>query len=183
MPVIVITPPAPLVSLADAKAQVREVENDEDGLIEGYIAAASAWVDGPTGWLDRSFGAQVLEWRSQSFAGCGHLPFGPVSAVVSVKYVDPQGIEQTLSPDQYTVTSDGLYASPGASWPTVRGDIEGVRIRYEAGSNEIPDQVRQAVMLLVGQWYRNRMSVVVGTISSEIPFGVEALLNPLRRFR
>ncbi len=181
MPVLVITPAKALVSLDDAKAHVR-ADDGEDALLQGYIDAACGWIDGPYGWLGRSIGEQTLELRTNVFASCDRLPYGPVKTISSVKYVDAQGVEQTVDPAAYDVTGGGLYLRPGHSWPAHRGDAEGVRIRYEAGEEHVPPQVRQAVLLLVGQWFRSRMSIVVGTISSELPFGVEALLNPLRKF-
>ena len=183
MSVLVITPPEPLVSLDDAKEHLRVTEGDEDALIEGYIAAASAWIDGPSGWLGRSIGLQTLELRTNVFASCDRLPYGPVVAITSVKYVDAQGIEQTMDSAHYEVVDGGLSAGSGFSWPAHRGDAEGVRVRYVTGEPTFPPHVRQAVLLLVGQWFRNRMAVVVGTIVSDIPFGVEALLSPLRRFQ
>lgn len=182
MSVLVITPPEPLVTLAEAKAHLRVTTGDEDVLIEGYIAAACAWIDGPNGWLGRSLADQTLEVWGSGFGACERLPYGPVTNITQVKYVDPTGNELTLAPEAYTLAAGHLTLAHGASWPAVRGDAEGVRVQYVAGTNPIPPQARQAVLLLVGQWFRNRMSVVVGTISSELPFGVEALLSPLRRF-
>lgn len=182
MTVLVITQPQPLVSLDDAKDHLRLTENDEDGLIEGYIAAASAWIDGPAGWLGRSIGLQTLEVRSNVFAGCERLPYGPVISITSVKYIDAQGVEQTVDPAHYEVIADGLSVKSGFAWPSHRGDAEGVRVRYVAGEPIFPPQVRQAVLLLVGQWFRHRMAINVGNVINNLPFGVDALLNPLRRF-
>lgn len=55
-------------------------------------------------------------------------------------------------------------------------DAGGVRLRFKAGHDRIPPPVKQAVLLLVGQWYRNRMAINVGNIVSELPNGVKALL-------
>lgn len=38
--------------------------------------------------------------------------------------------------------------------------------------------MRQAMLLLIGNWYNNRESTNVGNIVSEMPFGVQALLAP-----
>ncbi|GAC1030492.1 hypothetical protein thsps21_13190 [Pseudomonas sp. No.21] len=43
--------------------------------------------------------------------------------------------------------------------------------------------IEQAILLLVGHWYSSREAVVIGTITSSLPFGVEALLWPRRSFR
>lgn len=182
MSVLVVAPPEPLVELEDVKAHLRVTTDDEDSLIESYIAAASAWIDGPAGWLARSIGEQTLEFRCDGFSFCDRLPYGPVIAVTEIQYVDPDGTEIILGGDVYDVAAGGVVLRHGATWPSLRGDAEGVRVLYQAGEAEVPAQVRQAILLLVGQWYRNRMSVVVGTISSALPFGVEALLAPLRRF-
>lgn len=39
----------------------------------------------------------------------------------------------------------------------------------------------QATLMIVAHWYANRESVVVGTISGELPMSVDFLLNPYRR--
>lgn len=181
MSVLVITPPAALVGLEEAKAHLRLTTNGEDDLVTAYIAAACAWVDGPAGWLGRSLGTQTLELRTSAFGCSERLPYGPVQAIDEIKYVDPQGVEQELT-DGFELVADHLVLSHGASWPAVRGDPHGVRIRYVAGEDVPPLTAKQAVLLLIGQWFRNRMAVNVGNIVNEMPFGVEALLAPLRRF-
>ncbi|HCJ6320165.1 TPA: phage gp6-like head-tail connector protein [Citrobacter sedlakii] len=42
------------------------------------------------------------------------------------------------------------------------------------------DDVKAAMLLLIGHWYANREAVNIGNITSEIPFAVEALLQPYR---
>lgn len=42
------------------------------------------------------------------------------------------------------------------------------------------DDVKAAMLLLIGHWYANRESVVVGQTVAEVPFAVEALLQPYR---
>jgi len=177
--VLVITPPDPLISIDEARVHLKDPDPAEDELIETYIAAASAWIDGPAGWLGRSLGQQTLELQTDDFDFCERLPYGPVQSVESVKYIDGAGVEQTVAPSSFRMNGDHLTLAHGGSWPSNR-DSGGVRVRYVTGG-DIPQQARQAVLLLVGQWFRNRMAVVVGTISSELPFGVDALLAPLRR--
>ena len=46
----------------------------------------------------------------------------------------------------------------------------------------LTDDVKQAILLLVGHWYATRESVVVGTITAEVPMGVPALLWTRKRF-
>lgn len=42
------------------------------------------------------------------------------------------------------------------------------------------DDVKAAMLLLIGHWYANRESVNIGNITSEIPFATEALLQPYK---
>lgn len=44
---------------------------------------------------------------------------------------------------------------------------------------EAPENIQQAVLLLVGHWYENREAVVVGdSATDELPLSVSALLDP-----
>ena len=186
MPIVVVTPPVGLVSYELAKKHLRleETDDSEKELIEAYIAAASAWIDGPTGWLGRTIMSQTLELRCSTFSAASVLPYGPATEIVSVKYISTTGVEQAVDPDLYQIIAGGLSPKDGAAWPALRGDAEGVRVQFKSGSETAPASVQQAVLLLVGQWFRNRMAVNTGNLSvTEMPFGVEALLAPFRTWR
>ncbi|QBX37226.1 phage gp6-like head-tail connector protein [Brevundimonas sp. S30B] len=44
-----------------------------------------------------------------------------------------------------------------------------------------PSELRQAALLLIAMWFRNRLPVNTGNLSvTELPFGVNALLAPFR---
>lgn len=184
MSVLVITPPELIVSLDTAKAHLRVTTDDEDALITAYLEAAQSSLDGPNGWLGRAIGLQTLEWRGDDFPdGCTPLPFGPVQEVEEIGFTDPTGEELTVEPDRFAVQSDGrVRLVRGASWPSHDGNPDTVRVRYVAGFYPVPAAVGQAILLLVGQWFRNRSAVNVGNIVNVIPNGVEALLSPYRRF-
>lgn len=42
------------------------------------------------------------------------------------------------------------------------------------------DDVKAAMLLLIGHWYANRESVVIGQTAVTVPFAVESLLQPYR---
>lgn len=178
MSVVVVTPPTPSLDLETVKGHLRVDHDDDDVLIEAYIAAACSHIDGPRGVLGKSVWEQTLELRQNVFCGPIRLPYGPVSDVVSVKYVDTAGIEQTLSDTAYVLSGDSIVLAYDQSWPSHRGDAEGVRIQYVAGYDPVPTAIEQALLLLVGHWYANRETVNVGNIVSELPFATQALLAP-----
>lgn len=180
MNVLVVTPPAPLVTLEEAKEHLRVTTYNEDALIEGYLLAASAHIDGPFGILKRAVGLQTLEVRSHVFSAIDRLPSGPVSSIVSVKYVDTLGAEQTFGEGLYALDGDRVLLTHGNRWPSLRGDPGGVRIQYQAGFETVPAPIKQAALLLIGQWFRNRMAVNVGNIVNDLPNGVKALLAPYK---
>lgn len=45
---------------------------------------------------------------------------------------------------------------------------------------EVPSSVLIAIYLLVGTWYENRSSVVIGTTTKEIEFSTKSILQPHR---
>lgn len=42
------------------------------------------------------------------------------------------------------------------------------------------DDVKAAMLLLIGHWYANREAVNIGNITTAVPFALEALLQPYR---
>jgi uncharacterized phiE125 gp8 family phage protein len=189
MRVVVIAPPAEIVSLDEVKEHLRLDEPDDDAFLRGALAAAVAHLDGPSGWLGRALGRQTLEARLDYFhdyraANGIRLPYPPIASIVSVKHLDTAGVEQTVDPATYSVEGEVLGLAWGASWPSVRSHPGAVRIQYQAGYEAIPAPIRAAILLMVGDLYQNRGTVTVGTIAGATPMSttVEALLAPFRVF-
>lgn len=196
MRVLVITPPDPDEDLDAVKLHLSVDDDDHDPLIEGLMAAASVVLDGPGGWLGRAIGMQALELRMSCFDEHRHdcrrhhhhhqqicLPCPPLVSVESIKYLDTLGVEQTLDPSLYQVTSDAVLPAFGKVWPTIRPDPESVKIRFTAGYETRPAPIGQARLLLIGHWFANREAVVgvEGRDSSTpLPIGVDALLSTYR---
>jgi uncharacterized phiE125 gp8 family phage protein len=195
MNLLVITAPEHFVSLDEAKAHLRlEVGSPgvDDGLITAYLAAACAHIDGPAGWLGRAIGVQTLEYRRDAFCETIPLPFPPLIDVVSVKYLDVDGIEQTVTSTDYAVTGPAtLRTAYDVSWPSPRTYADAVRIRYRAGYvadpladplvAAVPAPIKAAVLLMVGDLYENRETVAEGAPAPvEMSMTVERLLSPYR---
>ncbi len=185
MRVFVITPPDPL-DLDEVKAHLRVEGDDEDTLIEAYVAAATSHIDGPDGWLGRAIGVQILEARCDTLTcgDCIRLPFPPVIELVSVSYLDATNVEQMADLEDFEVMGRDLVASD-SNWPWVGGSTrrEAVRIRYRAGYEAIPAPIKAAILLMVGDLYRNRETVSAGAMT-HVPMSttVENLLAPFRVF-
>ena len=77
-----------------------------------------------------------------------------------------------MDSSHYEARLEGLRASivakAGQPWPAIQ---PGSRIAVDvvAGFDEVPAAVCQAMLLLIGTWYRNREQVITGTITAELP--------------
>lgn len=157
MRVTVITPPAALLNVPDAKLQAPVLAEADDIRVAGLLAAAQSRIE--RSWIGRAFGAQTLEARLDSFDEREiALPWPPLRSVASIVYVNEAGEEQTVDPASYFVfgigTAGGSVAPIGGRWPSTPRRPEAIRIRYEAGfASDAPelDTVRQAVLLMATQ--------------------------------
>lgn len=198
MHIRVIEPAKAFLSRERVKAHLNIESSDTefDDLVDGYVAAAVAWLDGPDGWLGRCLGEQVLELTTGHLDGL-RLPLRPLIEVVQITLRDDRGGEATLPPEDFCLFQDGaLWTRHGLRFS---GDPEAVKVRYRAGYRDVvipaegetperemptvPAPIQQAVLLLVGQWFKTRENVVTGTIATALPFAVEALLSPYRVWR
>lgn len=185
MRVVVVTPPSPVVLLDEAKAHLRMDDTDAEGaLIEAYIAAAIAHLDGPEGWLGRAIGQQVLEVRLDAFEQELRLPFPPVIEVQAISYVTTAGDTVTLDASAYETAGAVIMPAYASHWPAARYHRETVRIRYRAGYKMLPPAIRAALLLMIGDLYGNRETVETGVRAAAVtvPMSttVQALLAPYR---
>jgi uncharacterized phiE125 gp8 family phage protein len=200
--VFVTTPPAPVVTWEEADAHLR-LEGDEDqrDYVERLIAAATAHIDGPTGWLGRAIGPQTLLAEFVCAESLLEpLPFPPFIDVVDIQYVDTNGQVQTWAAENYQLIFGRIMPAVGAAMPTVYSGASGcgfplVRVRYRAGYAAdpladplvaaVPETIKQAILLMVGDMFRFRETASSdGGTPTAVPMSatVEALLAPLRRY-
>ncbi len=180
MGLTLITPPTVWpVTVAEAKVQCRVRSSDEDGLIEAYIKAATRHLEQTLGI---SIATQTWKLTLDEFSDAIELLRGPVTAVSSVEYSDEAGLTQTADPGIYTVDLEGgwVVLNSDESWPDTLDGVNAVSVTYTAGTTE-DDDLRHAILLLVGHWYSVRETVSVGNTGTSMPFAVEALTQPYRR--
>lgn len=182
----------PIVTLDEAKRHLRVSHDDEDLEIDAMILAAQQYIDAPKGWLGCAIGLQTLEltldWCDLRNGGYIELPFPPLVDIVSFKYTDTSGAEQTLSLGSIAITKHlgkaRLFPAYGLSWPVTRQSPDAVRIRYRAGyehpeTDALP--AKQAILLLISHFYENREPIATGQ-AVEMPMTVTALLSQYRNW-
>jgi uncharacterized phiE125 gp8 family phage protein len=190
-PVRTVAPAMLPVSLEEARAQVGATEfDDDDALLEAYLAIAVDYLDGRAGILGRAMIDQT--WRNdfEGFDCKLRLSPGPVSNIASVTYYDGANVQQALSTSIYRLLTDeqGPYVSlkPGQFvWPQTYCREDAVSVTFVAGfgpkGSDVPASIRAAIKLLVGHFYRNREAVDDAGKVTSIPFGVEALIYSHQR--
>lgn len=182
----VITPPASEpVTLAEAKLHVRQDLDTDDALITGLIAVARETVEGSSWYalLTQTWELVLDRWP---YGIAIELPRPPLQSVTSVKYTDSSGTETTWDPANYIADTDSVpgrvVLAYNVSWPlTALRPAGAIRIRYVAGwtsAANVPQTLKQAMLLLIGHWYENREET--GKATDAIARGVTDLLKPFR---
>ncbi|GAB0151110.1 head-tail connector protein [Marinobacterium sp. BA1] len=176
-----------MITLEDAKAHLRVQHTAEDALITALIDSAYRHAETRTGRIFDTAARTLILDGFGSTAGAIELPWTPVQSIDSVEYVDPDGVTQTLQTPPLRLETRALYPllmpQWDTDWPATIDEPESVTITATVGMTETPADVRAGLLLLIGHLYENRESVVIGTISSELPMGVSMLLDPYRIMR
>jgi uncharacterized phiE125 gp8 family phage protein len=118
------------------------------------------------------------------------IPFPKLQSITTVKYTDTDGAQQTLSDTLYTVVTNTepgyIIPAYNQDWPDIRDVPDAVEVRFIAGyglaSTDVPQDMRHAILLLIGTWDENTEDVQPFNLN-QIPFGVKALLDPHRMWR
>lgn len=182
------------VSLSEARDHLRldtsgsPPSHADDTLVQNLIQAAREWCETYTG---RSFFEQTWKVQLDEFPEVIRLPRPPIISVTSIQYVDTSGDTQTLSSSIYRVDAEGARITEAYSqvWPDTRDVTNAVTVTYKAGydsgnspqdASAIPQAIKQAILLLVGQMYEHREDVIVGTTVTPMAGNgtVRALLSP-----
>lgn len=187
-PVSIVTTVEPAIEpidLAEALDHCRIDSSDSDTLLISLIKGAREYVENH---IRRALINRTLDVRFGQFSGVMEMPKAPLSSVLSIKYVDVDGNEQTLDSGVYRTDSarDPGIVELGVdqSWPDLYNTSSPITIQIIAGygetSDDVPAPIKQAMLLLIGHWFENRESTVgVGNIQT-IPMGVDSLLAPYR---
>lgn len=184
---IITAPTSEAITPAEAKLHLRVTHSAEDNLINGLIIAARELCQNETGILIMP---QVWEKTLDNFPDAIELSVAPVNSIVTVKYIDTAGVEQTLSGVSYTLDnasnhrSSWVVPASGYSWPSTYSGVNGVKVRFNAGHTDAastPQALKQWMLLQIGHWYANRESINIGSSVSKLDY-VDNLIHPYRLY-
>jgi uncharacterized phiE125 gp8 family phage protein len=188
MPPVVVTPPtAEPVTLAELKEAAHITHTTEDTFLSSRIVAARFRyeLDTRRQLMEATFDWFLPFFSSHTFVSSHlhlnqsvtvlnersfELPLPPLTSIVSVKFFDTAGVQQTVPATEYGVKTSSepgrIFNLPNEEWPDLEDDRieDAVVIRFIAGAAlaaDVPDLDKQAIFLLAQHWIENREAVVL----------------------
>jgi uncharacterized phiE125 gp8 family phage protein len=183
------------VTVGRAKQRLHIDFADDDVDLEALIRAAVQALEDRTGLV---LATSAFEYRIGCWSSRIDLPAAPIRNVAAVKYLDPEGNEQTApAQDWYWVpghAGGAVFFNSLFSAPATADRPDAIRVVFEAGFDDpsatpgdprlaFPPAAEMAILFLVGQWYAHRESVIVGVTPLPVPQTFEWLASQLRIYR
>lgn len=179
------------LSLTDAKAHLRVDTADENDYIDDLITSARQYAET---FMRRSIIDQTWDMFLDGFPPDDQWiepPNPRLKSVATVKFnQEVDGLQVTMPSADYIVD---VNREPGRIalafdkiWPDARDQINAVEIRFVAGYGptdaDVPDEIRQAIKIMVSHLFEIREPVIVGTIISKVPRSADDLLRHHKTF-
>lgn len=175
------------LALAEAKAFLRLDGDAEDALVTTLIAAARLHVEGLTAraLLRQSWRLVLDAWPVD---GVVRLPVGPLLSLSAITVFDDEGEPSELSLAQVlpeaAMAPARLVLPPGFGSGVRRRARNGIEIDYVAGfgdADDVPADLKHALLALVAHWFEHRDAVIVAGSGAVVPAGFDRLVQPYRR--
>lgn len=183
---IIVPPSVEPVSLAEAKHHCRTDDSADDAFITALIVAAREQAEHETG---RALCTQTRELVLDAFPEDFVLRGAPIISLVSLKFIDEAGVEQTLDPQDTQLDKDSepgyLIPAYGKAWPASRAEPNAVRVRYTCGygaAAAVPQGIKHWILLAVGTMYAQRETIASGQIVALPDRFWHRLLDPYRLY-
>lgn len=195
---VLVTPPAiEPIEVSEAKTHLNVSGSSKDTYIESLVMTARRQIER---YLNRALITQSWKvyydcWKHELRVPFGNLQIagvspGPASPVV--KYYNTAGTLTTLTESDYywvvTTTDPGLILRKyDASYPELQyGRPDAIEIAFTAGygaaASAIPDEIKHAMKLLIGNYFEQRSDVVVADRVQKIPSYITDLIHSYKLY-
>lgn len=183
-----------LVSAGDMKTELAIAHTLHDVRIENAILEAYAWLDGPSGWLNRAILTQTWKALLPRFDRRWEIPLPPLQSITQMRHRDAAGNWTVTSTDIWGHLTTGLYGNvylkSMQTWPAVHADPNPVEVTFVAGYGDA-DAVKmkargivKAIKLLAAHYYQNPSATLEDTRLASVPRAVEfGLKSAAGRYR
>jgi uncharacterized phiE125 gp8 family phage protein len=185
------TPPVvePL-TLSDVKSHLKLDGNDDDGLLNRLIIAARQHIETRTGCalINQDWLIYFNNWPQ---SGQLEFPLFPVSVVSSLKTYNAQDIASLIDPSHYTVNlvarPSSLVLRSSRGWAKPGRPVNGIEVAVQAGfgatADDVPEPIRQAMLLLIAHWYEIRQPSCGEVPGIDLASQLDDLLAPHKQVR
>ena len=175
----------PIFTTAEAKDFLKVDTTADDTIIDNLVAAAT---ESCQIYTNQYFINTVVTQYSDNWKEFYSLYKSPVSSITHIKYYDTNDSLQTLASSNYILDDTYQPARIGIAvdgeLPNVADRINAVQVKYTVGygtaSTDVPEGIRTAIILTVGNWYENRQSVITGRTATELPLSSQYLLDQFK---
>lgn len=176
---VIEEPAGSVLTLAECKQHLRVETDEDDSLIDGYLAAAVRVVEEYTNRcllprkIAQTFPCFPVDAKPVDCAQ------NPLIAVESLKYKDSASAEVTVTESEMQVvksqTIARIWPPVRTCWPQTDGSQSAVTLTYTAGYpvGKIPSDILAAVRLILTELYERREDFV-----KRLPTAAEYLLRP-----
>jgi uncharacterized phiE125 gp8 family phage protein len=147
------------VELPEVKAHCRITATDDDALLQELIIASTDKAETEN---DLALNTMTFDLLLDDFPNVIEIWKWPIASVTSVKYTDTDGNTQTVTGTNYSTDLYGYPARiarvPTYSWPDPKDIPNAVQVRFVTGfgSDVIPGKIKQAIYLVIKDFYDNR---------------------------
>lgn len=191
---LVTAPTTEPITTDEAKRHCRVDLNEENTDLDSMVSAAREYAEGYT---RRALITQAWVLKLDAFPhdGCPiELPLPPLKEVTAITYLDDAGATQTWSSSAYTVDKPtGPRCERGRVvpkyqelYPKTQAVPGAVSIAFTCGYGDagaaVPQAIRRAILVRVGELYDIRGEATRGTIVAANPVTSQRLLWPFRSF-
>jgi uncharacterized phiE125 gp8 family phage protein len=184
------------LTLQEVRSHLNVSSTQDDALLTGYIRSAVLAIENRCNvQLMHSQRTLKMDGFSDSRYVSGRriypqrLPLVNATSTQAVQYYDTAGALTTMPTSDYVWSTGGGFIGEAydATWPTAYAQPDSVIITYIAGhssvSSGVPENIKLAAKQLIAHWYRNREAVLTGTISKDLEWTVDSLLEGTYRER
>jgi uncharacterized phiE125 gp8 family phage protein len=178
-----VTPPtSEPITLEEAKLHLRVDSNVEDTLITALIKSARSKVENDT-WRSLITQTWKLNMDTDEVKTFTGVTKSPIQSIAHIKYFDINVIQQTLSTGSYQVD---ILNEPARikipEIPQINDQMNAMEIMFISGygvAASVPEDLKLAMLLLIGHWYEHRESVTIGNMK-DVPMGYDPLITPYK---